>query len=246
MSRVKGILILVFYFGVFGALDILSIVWTVRSIAHGEYLTAFVVLCFFVSMFALMAYLVVVLRANVRPRVEYGDEATTVRPYRTLDWLTKIGTITAYGAAATYAIFTPMGKIDIPQPPGNHQYLLYLATGGAVWGIFDLWRTFRRGGVSYIRLTPNGFDMSQGSSSVSGVWDEVADVSDRRPGKSPPFRGMVFVVFKEDRVRSLVVDSYTPRGTAMRRLVRYYWMNPERRDELTDGRAAERLAQYLA
>jgi hypothetical protein len=32
----------------------------------------------------------------------------------------------------------------------------------------------------------------------------------------------------------------------LRELIRFYWKHPESRDELTDGRAVERLAQSLA
>jgi hypothetical protein len=54
---------------------------------------------------------------------------------------------------------------------------------------------------------------------------------------------MVFVRFREGRTRTQVVDSYTSGGTALRRLVRYYWINPDQRAELTDGKAIERLAE---
>lgn len=35
--------------------------------------------------------------------------------------------------------------------------------------------------------------------------------------------------------------SYTPKGTALIELVRFYWRHPEQRTELADGRALERL-----
>ncbi len=31
--------------------------------------------------------------------------------------------------------------------------------------------------------------------------------------------------------------TYTPKGTALIEMVRFYWQHPEQRDELTDGRA---------
>jgi hypothetical protein len=233
-----------FFYGMLGTVAVLSVGWAVRSIGRGEFPTAIVVLCVAVSMSALIASSIMVMSGKVSARAQYDDRETTIRPRRALDWLTKGGTLTGYVAMAAYAIFTPMGKIDIPQPPGNHQYLWYAAAGGAIWGIVDLWRTFRRGGVSFVRLSPSGFAMSQGSSSMGGEWDDVTDIADRRPGKSPPLRGMLFVLFGDGRVRGQVVDSYTPGGDAMRRWVRYYWINPERRDELADARAVERLAEF--
>jgi hypothetical protein len=79
---------------------------------------------------------------------------------------------------------------------------------------------------------------------MDGLWGDVVAITDRRPEKSPPLRAMIFVKFRDDRVRTLVVDSYTPGGDAMRRFVRYYWLNSNHRDELTDRRAIERLSEF--
>jgi hypothetical protein len=244
MSPVKNFLALAFYFVVLDGLAISCIVWAVISFGRDEYLTVVVVLGIAVMCIGLTSSLVLVMCRKVSPRAELRDQGISIRPDRVVDDLIKVGIVGGYIATALYAIFTPLGKIDIPQPPGNHQYVVVVAAGGAIWGIFDLWRTFKRGGVSFVRLTPTGFEMSQGSSSMNGVWDDVSAITDRRPEKSPPFRAMIFVKFRDDRIRSLVVDSYTPGGDAMRQLVRYYWLNADKRDELTNGRAIERLAEF--
>jgi len=234
-----------FFFIVLDGLAILAIWWATVSFARGEYLTVVVVTGFAFALLCLTAALVLVLRRKVRPCAEVSEHGTTIRPDRIVGGLVKWGTVGAYLALATFAIFGPLGKVDIPLPPGNGQYIVIVAFAGAIWGIVDVWRTFKRGGVSFIRLDTAGFDMSQGSSSMDGSWDDVVAVTDRRPGKPPPFRAMIFVKFRDDRIRSLVVDSYTPGGDAMRRLVRYYWLNPDKRPELADGRAVERLAEFV-
>jgi hypothetical protein len=245
VSTVKKFLVVAFFFSVLDGLAIVAIWWAIVSFAHGEYLTVVVVTGFAFAFLCLTASLVLVMRQKVRPVANVSDHGTTIRPDRIVGGLVKWGTVGAYLALATFAVFAPMGKIDIPLPPGNRQYIIIVAFAGAIWGIVDVWRTFKRGGVSFIMLDTGGFDMSQGSSSMNGSWDDVVAVTDRRPGRPSPFRAMIFVKFRDERIRSLVVDSYTPGGDAMRRLVHYYWKNSDSRDELTDGRAIARLAELM-
>jgi hypothetical protein len=241
---VKNFLVLVFYFAVVNGIAVLCIVWAVIALGRGEYLTIVVVLGFASGFVGLEASLVLVMRAKVTPRVELDDEGTMIRPDRAADGFLKWGTVPVAIAVATYAIFAPQGEIDIPLPYGNQRMWNIVAIGLTLAGVVSLWRTFKRGGVSFVRLTPSGFEMSQGSSSMDGLWGDVVAITDRRPEKSPPLRAMIFVKFRDDRVRTLVVDSYTPGGDAMRRFVRYYWLNSNHRDELTDRRAIERLSEF--
>jgi hypothetical protein len=85
--------------------------------------------------------------------------------------------------------------------------------------------------------------LAQCISSVRGEWDDVTDIADHRPGKSSPLRATLFVTFRDGRTRTQAIDSYTRKGEALRRLVRYYWLYPDRRAELTDGKVIERLAE---
>lgn len=236
-------LVLAFYFAVTNGMALLCIVWAVISLGRGEWLTTVVVLGVALSFVGFEASLLLVLRGKVRPRVGFDYEGTTIRPDRAADGFLKWATVPLAIAVATYAIFALQGKIDIPVPYGNQRMWGTIAIGLTLAGIVSLWRTFRPGGVSFVRLSPSGFEMSQGSSSMKGEWGDVVAISDRRPEKSPPLRAMIFIKFRDDRFRTLVVDSYTPGGDAMRRFVRYYWLYPDRRDELTDGRAIERLSE---
>jgi hypothetical protein len=244
VSIVKNFLVLAFYFAVVNGIALLCIVWAVISLVRGEYLTIVVVLGFALAFVGLEASLVLVLRGKVRPRVEFDDEGTTIRPDRAADGFLRWATVAMAIAVATYAIFAPQGRIDIPLPYGNQRMWDVVAIGLTLAGIVNLWRTFKRGGVSFVRLTPSGFEMSQGSSSMDGLWDDVVAITDRRLDRSPPFRAMIFVKFRDDRVRTLVVDSYTPGGDVMRRFLRYYWLNSDHRAELADGRAIERLSEF--
>lgn len=243
MPTVKNFLVLAFYFAAVNAFAVLCLVWAVISLGRGEYLTVVVVLGLALAFVGLEASLVLVIRGRVSPRAEFGDQGTTIRPDRAVDGLLQWATVAAVAAMATYAIFTPQGRIDIPLPYGNQRMFTIVAIGVALTGIVNLWQMFKRGGLSFQRLTADGFELGQGVSSVHGEWDAVADIADRRPGKPPPLRATLFVKFRDGRTRTQAIDSYTPGGDALRRLVRYYWVNPDQRDELTDGRAIERLAK---
>jgi hypothetical protein len=243
---VKKFMAALFFFGLLDGLALLCVAWVVISIRRGEFLTSIVVLAIFVTFVGLTAAVARIMFGKVKARTQFTDEGTLIRPDCVVDGLLQCSSVGAFVASVTYAIFAPQGRIDIPLPPGNHQIFLIIAIGGAVSGVPNLWRMFKRGGLGYIRLAPSGFELAQGLSSAHGEWDEVTDITDRRGKKSAPFRATLFVVTSDGRTRTLAIDSYTPDGYALRRLVRYYWINADHRDELADGRAVERFAEFGA
>jgi hypothetical protein len=105
-----------------------------------------------------------------------------------------------------------------------------------------LWRNVRRGGTKYLRLTPDGFEIVQGWRPDRGDWAEVRDVTDEVPGQQAPTPGAVVFVMSDDSAPTLAAASFTPDGSALRDLVRFYSEHPESRGELSDGRALKRLA----
>jgi hypothetical protein len=105
-----------------------------------------------------------------------------------------------------------------------------------------LWRNLRRGSTKYLRLMPDGFELSQGLRLHSGDWEQVQDVADEAPGRQAPTPGAIVFVMTDDSAHTLAAGGITPDGAALRQLVRFYWEHPESRGELTDGRALKRLA----
>jgi hypothetical protein len=243
---VSKFLVALCYFGFLGGFAALCAVWAVVSLGRGEYLTAIVVLGLALSFVGIAVPVVLVMSGKVRSRAEFDADGTTIRCDRIVDRLNMWSTVAAVISMATYAIFAPLGKIDIPLPPGNHRNYTIFAIVVSLSAIPQLWKMFKRGGLSFIRLAPDGFELGQGISSVHGAWEEVVEIADRRPGKSPPFRATIFVKFRDGRTKTQAIDSFTPGGEALRKLVRYYWINPHRRDELVDGAAIDRLAGFEA
>jgi hypothetical protein len=81
----------------------------------------------------------------------------------------------------------------------------------------------------------------QGRRPGRGDWNEVKDVAEDVPGQTAPTPSAVVFVMSDDSTLILPAGSMTPEGSALREFVRFYWQHPEHREELTDGRALERL-----
>lgn len=227
----------------FGGWAVLFLVWGIHVLVRHEYLTTIVMLGGAVFCVALVTALLIIRSNHATWRGQFDATGSLFRPDRTVDVLYQAGGVGALVAMALYAVGAPLGRVDVPTPAGMRGYFPFICAAGAISGAAGLVKTRARGGVSYLRLSPNGFEMAQGFSATPVGWDTVKDVSDRYPRGSIPARGTIVVTTSDGRTRTLAADSYTPGGQALRELVRFYWQHPDVRAELTDGRALERLRQ---
>jgi hypothetical protein len=235
--RSLAIAFLCVLFGVFG---ILCTAWAFVTLTNSEYLSTVVVTGFAVFAFGMIAMMVIVATRRVRPRATRDDVGTTFRPDRKVDGLLAASTFGAFVAMAVYAVFAPLGMLDIPVPRGDQRYFAFACAAGVVMGIFSLRQILRRRGTSYLRMTVDSLEMGNTVSSAHRSWDDVIDVADRpQNGRQPS--GTTYITTADGRTRRLPSDWYTPGGHGLRELVRFYWQHPEQRQELNDGRAMERL-----
>lgn len=234
---------LVAFFGVIfaGGFGILCSVWAVVTAGRGEYLTTIVVLGFAGFCFGLVVPFIIVRSGKVTARAEVDATGTTIRPDRNVEVLTEAWVLAGIVGMGLFAIFQPVGKLDIPVPHTMRYYLPFMSAAGAVMGAPLLWRMAKRGGTKYLRLTPDGFEFEEGSSSTSGEWAQLKGVTDQAPGKPPPAYSAIVMVMSDGQTPTLAAASFTPGGKALRELVSFYWQHPERRSELTDGEALVRL-----
>ncbi|ODQ85524.1 hypothetical protein [Mycolicibacterium holsaticum] len=232
----------------FGPVGILSAVWAVVNIARGDFLTATVSAGFAVFLLGFIIPFARTVPGKVSPRGEFDSEGTTIRPDRGIDVPLQASLLGLVVAGGLYAIFAPLGMVEIPIPETFRLYFPFASAAAAVMGAPIVWRTFRRGSLQYLRLTPNGFKFVQGWRPQEGDWAQVVDVIDASPNESAPTPtptptpNAIVVVMSDESVLSLPAASFTPEGRGLRELVRFYWQNPDRRDELTDGQALKRLA----
>ncbi|SEH47589.1 hypothetical protein SAMN04489835_0241 [Mycolicibacterium rutilum] len=226
----------------FGPLGILAAIWAVLSVGRGEFLAAVVSLGFAMFCLGLIVPFAKVVRKKISPVGEFDGEGTTIRPDRGIDLPIQISVLGLTVAGALFAIFGPLGMVDIPVPVQMRYAIPFVSAAIAMMGAPILWRTLRRGSLQYLRLTPDGFVIVQGWRPRSGDWAQVANVTDMAPGQSAQTPSAVVLVMSDGSAPTLPGASFTPEGRDLRKLVRFYWMHADRRDELTDGRALRRLA----
>jgi hypothetical protein len=225
---------------VLGAFGALCTAWVFTTVGRAEYLSAIVALGFAVFAFGMIAMMTIVAMRRVTPRVTHDDAGTTFRPDRKVDSLLTAATVGAFLAMALYAILAPLDVLDIPLPRGNRHYFVIACAAGALVGVYSLWHTISQRGMSYLRLTSDGLETRNTMSGTDRSWDEVTRVADTPQNRHQP-GGATYITTADGRTRTLPSDWYTPGGSALRELVRFYWQHPEHREELADGRALERL-----
>lgn len=124
-----------------------------------------------------------------------------------------------------------------PENPGDATtvmvILLIITVIGIGWFLV-------KGRRASLRLGPDGITYVDGTRSHSESWDGIVDVTDVPPQRNS--RQPICLILEDDR--PVVIENantYAPGGAALYWMVRHYWRHPERRTELTDGRALERL-----
>ncbi|AHC27901.1 MULTISPECIES: hypothetical protein [Mycobacteriaceae] len=227
----------------FGPLGALCIVWAVINIGHGELLTALTAIGFAMFSFGFIAPFVKTVPGKVAPRGEFDDAGTTVRPDRGVDVSLQIALLGLTIASGLTAALVPLGLVEIPVPEQLRYALPFVAAVVALMGAPIVWRTLRRGSLKYLRLTPSGFMVAQGSRPQSGDWKQVVDITGTPPNQNAPTADAIAMVMSDDSVISMPGASFTPEGKQLREWVRFYWLHPDLREELTDERALKRLAE---
>lgn len=138
-----------------------------------------------------------------------------------------------FAAWAIGVLYLPLGEI---------QNVFPIVFGVAAVGLAWLWmKDSTQGGLSYLMLSPEGFEFAGFLTSKSGKWEEVRSVADKLPDEDRFWNPMVITMTNENRLLMEAPGTYTPKGTAIVDMVRFYWQHPEHRDELTDGRALRHL-----
>lgn len=223
-----------------GAISLPFVVYAVRSLLRGHYLTVLAAS----SMAACVAILVSALflvhagRTTLRARGE--ATGTVFFTDRRFTALMTVGLSFGVMAFLVLAIFAPRGSVDIPMSGGVQIFSPILAWFGAAVGIGGLFSMWRHGGVGYVKISPAGIDIANAVFTEAVRWDDVAAVRDSAETRKT--RRAVVLELQDGSEKVIDgADFYVPEGTAFYWMVRHYWRHPSDRRELVDGRALERL-----
>jgi hypothetical protein len=225
---------------VFGPFGIFCLAWAFIYSVRGELLSAVVALGAAAFLLSFVAMLGLVASKKVQPRAAAGPAGSEIRPDRRVDRLAMIWTVGGLIAMATYAIFAPLDMLAIEAPSRDERYFVVACSIATLIGMFSLRQLVKHRSASFLRMTTDGIETGNTMTTAVRSWDEIADIADRPRNAGRP-NGATYFVTADGRTRELPSHWYTPGGSAIHQLVRFYWQHPEAREELIDGRALARL-----
>lgn len=187
-------------------------------------------------------YLVLMMTQSrtVEFQASFDTTGTQLRPDKRIE--TNLRRFIVTGGLSTWLMFLAWIFGVLYQPFDVGQHVFPLCAGAAAAVLTWCWvKLQRQGSLSYLALTPHGFEFSTLREPKTGKWDEVENIADKLPDEERFWNPMVVTMAGGKTLLMEAPGTYTPKGTALVELVRFYWQRPDLRDELTDGRAIKRL-----
>ncbi|MFV8166822.1 hypothetical protein ACNQVK_32730 [Mycobacterium sp. 134] len=232
--------VLTLAFLMFGGMLVACVVMTVNALQRDDDVYAVISGGFALTIGGVLLGCALGAVGSVRLRAVSTEAGTTLR--------CATGTMLCFGTTgialaltATFYLICAQDRDDLPlmnpENPGDAIWtmviLLIITVIALVWYLV-------KGRTPLLRLGPHSVTYVDGTSSRTESWDGITDITDVPPNRNS--RHPICLVRKYDR--AIVIENasfYAPSGAALYWMVRHYWLHPENRMELTDGRALERL-----
>lgn len=230
---------------ILGAIAVLAfmVVQGVLATIRGSYLTSVVV--FGLLAFPAMLCLALLLASAGRTRTRTTSDGSgfTLWPDKRFSVLYFSGLTLLVPSGILFAIFVPLGAVDISMSRGMQIFSPALMMAGVAFAMAGLIAGWRRGGVGYLKFCPAMVEVADAIKTRTVEWDDIVDVKDHSETRDGKKAGRSVVLCLRDGSEKVIggLNLYVPTGVALYWLVRHYWRNPEDRMELVDSRAAERL-----
>jgi hypothetical protein len=171
---------------------------------------------------------------------DWSRAGITVRIHPAILWCYGIALLGAVVGSACYIMFVSLGTVELPlATPGRETVNRYLMISLLVLSLTGLVALVRRRGRAYLRIGPDGVESADILRTRSAPWDDIVDITDK--GDKRARNPIVFIMKDAKPIVVPNADRFASSGAALYWMVRYYWQHPVDRDELTDGRALERL-----
>ncbi len=214
-------------------------IWAFTAIKHFAFITA-VIAGGLITTCVLVAVQLAASK-NAVAQAAFDESGMLLRPDRRLESVQRRTNLAFALSGVSMFIAWLTGWLYMPLPEGmGDVFPIALGAAGLVAGWFSF--IFKRqGGTSYLLLTLDEFEFPNLGSLNSGRWDDIASVTDELPTEGRFWTPLVITMKDGSRLVMDSPGSYTPKGSALIELVRFYWRHPEQRTELTDGRALDRL-----
>ncbi|OLO99938.1 hypothetical protein BVU76_23320 [Mycolicibacterium porcinum] len=214
-------------------------IWAFNAIRHLQFITAVIALGFVLTWLLIATQLARSKNAAIDAKL--NDLGTVLRPDSRVEASQRRSNAALALSGLSMVIAWMCGWLYLPLPEGVGQiFPIAFGATGLVAGWF--WFVFKRqGGTSYMLLTAEKFKFVNLGCLNSGEWDDIASVTDKLPTEERFWPPMVITMQDGSILTMDSPGSYTPKGTALIELMRFYWHHPEKRDELTDGRALDRI-----
>lgn len=214
-------------------------IWAFIAIKHSAFITAVIT----VGLIATWLFVATQLAASKNAVIDakLNESGTVLRPDSRVEVSQRRSNAALALSGLSMVIAWMSGWLYLPMPEGvDRVFPIAFGATGLVAGWF--WFVFKRqGGTSYMLLSPEKFKFVNLGCLNSGNWDDIASVTDELPTEQRFWTPMVITMQDGSILTMDSPGSYTPKGTALIELIRFYWRHPDERDELADGRALDRI-----
>lgn len=175
-----------------------------------------------------MAALLLTFRASSTHHAAWTGAGTTVRVHPAIAWTWGVALVGAAVGSATTVWF---GSVSV-----LNRYLLGSLLVISVIGLCALARSRETG---YLRIGPEGVALGDLFRTRTARWEDVRDITDHANARTR--NPIAFTLAGREQIVVANADRFASSGAALYWMVRHYWLHPENRAELTDGRALQRL-----
>lgn len=176
-----------------------------------------------------------------KPELLISNQGTTLKYDLIYDRVMRAAL--AFGAVGGvgFIALNALDVLSLSLSPGQKLFFplgMAVIVGAAVWGEYMR----ATSGPAYIRLDDDAIVLHQNSTETSIRWSDIRSLRPDRIG-SRPRRDVIVIVSAGKREPDVINDApfYTPAGSALYWMLRFYCAQPEMRIELTNGCAAQRL-----
>jgi hypothetical protein len=211
-----------------------------RAAVRGDYLTAVGVGTFVGFPIVLVTALGYVAGGWTSLRTGNDATGTKIHADRIFEWSMYLGIASFTVGATLIAIFLPRGMIDLSVTRGWRLAAPIVLVPAVIFAVRGLYTAYKRGGMGYVKLTPAGLDIANIISNDIVEWDDVVAIHDHSEDKKTRKAAVLTLKDGEEKIID-GLDFYVPRGAPLFWMVRHYWLHPDDRTELVDGRALDRL-----